>query len=310
MPPGDSIGDLAAPLRIAIGSALLRKLERLQFADQFSVTAHPGSTRVRRATQTTGLEMANYKPYDPGDDLRHLDWNAYGRIGQKLTKRFEAEREAPLHLLLDGSASMAVPAADGKLAFAVTLAVGLGYIGLCRGSPVRAAVLGASARSGISPLLRHAQRLGELVAFLSALQAGGPTRLAEGTAAYLRSTGLPGTAIVISDFLVDAPTYERALEHLGGRGYHVVALRVLGPHERDPARLPRRVRLHDVETGTERLVDLIPAYRARYADALRTHVETLRRWCDRRAIAYATLDPSSGIEHAFLATLTRAGVLR
>ena len=58
-----------------------------------------------------------------GDDLRHLDWNAYGRLDELLIKTFRAEREAPMHIFIDASASMAVPADDGKFAFALGLAL-------------------------------------------------------------------------------------------------------------------------------------------------------------------------------------------
>ena len=77
------------------------------------------------------------------------------------------------------------------------------------------------------------------------ITARGETRLREGVAAYLRSTRTPGTAVLISDFLVEAAAYETALDHLLGQRYDVAAPRVIGPEERDPSRLPRRVRLRD-----------------------------------------------------------------
>jgi uncharacterized protein (DUF58 family) len=308
MPPSDSTADVGAALRTVSASQLLRKLDRLRLVAQHSVTQRPGNTPVARATQASGLELANHKSYMPGDDLRYLDWNAYGRLDQRLIKTFRAEREAPVHLFIDASASMAVPAADGKLAFAVGLAAGLAYIALRQSNPVRVIVLGEQARS--SPLLRHVQRLPELLHFLAPAEARGSTRLAEGIGAYLRATHLPGTAVVLSDFLVERATYERALESLRGRRYDVLALRVIGPHERDPSALPRQVRLRDSETGTERLVDLTPAHRDRYARAVEEHLAALTRWCAARSIACASADTAAGIETCLLTDLPRAGLLQ
>ncbi|MGD9763116.1 MAG: DUF58 domain-containing protein [Candidatus Binatia bacterium] len=311
MPASAFTADVRAALRLASEPQLLRTLDRLRFIRQHSVGQNPGATPVKRVTQATGLEIAAHKPYVPGDDLRYVDWNALARLDQRIIKRFQAEREAPLHLVIDASASMAVPAADGKFAFAIALAAGLAYIALQHGHPARAVVLGGGpADFDVSPLIRHAGRLPELHAFLGPRTAGGPTRLGEGTAGYLRSTQLPGTVVVLSDFLVPASTYERALDEMRARGYDIAALRIIGPHERDASDLPRRVRLRDAESGAERDVDLTVAHRQRYAEMVQNHLEQLARWCIRRGIAYHAADPGVGLSTCFLRDLPRAGLLQ
>lgn len=311
MPPSDSTADLSAALRSASEPHVLRKLDRLRFAPQRSVSQLPGASPVARATQASGLELANHKPYAPGDDLRHIDWNAYGRLDQRVIKTFRAEREAPVHLLLDASASMGVPAADAKLAFAAGVAAGLAYVALRQGNPVRAAVLahdrGASA---FSPLVRHVQRLPELHAFLARLTAGGPTRLGEGIDAYLHSTQLPGTVVVLSDVLVEPSVYESAFDRLCGRGYDVAVLRVLGGQERDPSHLPRHVRLHDVETGGQRVLELTAVHRRRYRDALASHLAGLKAFCDGRAVRFAVAETDRGLDACLCTELPRAGLLQ
>jgi len=310
MPPGASTADVATALATVGAPQLLRKLERLRIAGQHSVSHRPGQTPIARASQASGLELSNHKAYAPGDDLRYLDWNALGRLDQRLIKTFRAEREAPVHLLLDASASMGVPVADGKLAFAMAVAAGLGYIALRQNNPTRAVVLGTGADTRLSPLLRHVQRLPELLGFLGGIAANGPTRVGEGIDAYLRSMQLPGTVVVISDFLMEPTTYERALDQLRGRGHHVLALRVIGREERDPSNLPRQVRLLDAETGRERLIDLTAAHRADYARAVEEHLARLKRWCAARAIGYAVADTATGIETCLLTDLPRAGLLQ
>ena len=311
MPPSAFSADLSAILRAVAEPRFLGKLQRLRLAVPHKGSQQPGSTPVPRASQASGMEFTDHKMYTPGDDLRHVDWHVYARLDQKLVKRFRTEREAPLHLLIDTSASMGVPVADGKLPFAAGLAASLAYISLRRCEPVRAvAIRQGDQPAQVSPLLRHARRLGELQAFLSRLEAGGATSLTDGIEAYLRTTRLLGIAVVLSDFLVPAPIYQRALECLYARGYGVAAVRLLGPHERDPGGLPRRVRVRDVESGNERVVDLTEAHRLRYTEALQSHLTELRRWCEARAITYAVADTGEGIEPCLLSELPRVGLLQ
>jgi hypothetical protein len=86
-----------------------------------------GERRFPGRPQAAGIELEAYRPYTPGDDLRHLDWHALGRLDVLLVRRYTAEREVLFHLLVDGSASMDVPADDGKLAAARELAMALGW---------------------------------------------------------------------------------------------------------------------------------------------------------------------------------------
>lgn len=315
MPPNASTvdvrtADVPTALRLASAPAFQRSLDRLRFTGRHSVGQNPGTTPIARVTQPSGHELAAHKLYAPGDDLRHVDWNALARLDQRVVKTFRAEREAPLHLLLDASASMAVPSGDGKFAFAITLAASLAYIALRHGNPVRVAVLGGGDGSRLSPLLRHVQRLPELHQFLAPLAASGPTRLGEGLRAYLRSTRLPGTAIVLSDFLVAPDDYTVALDELRGQGYDVAAIRPIGPLERDASALPRRLRLRDAETGALRDVELTDALRRRYADAVAQHLDQLSDWCAARAIICAVADTAAGLTGSLLHELPRAGLLQ
>lgn len=310
MPPSDSTADLAAALRAVSAPHILRTLDRLRLVGQHSVTQRPGNTPVAHAVQASGLEVAAHKPYAPGDDLRYLDWNAYGRLDQRVIKTFRAEREAPLHVLIDSSASMGVPATDGKLAFSAALGAGLAYIALRQSNPVRVVALEAGGTCRVSPRLRHVQRFPELLQFLRTLVARGATALHQGIDAYGRSAPVVGTAVLFSDFLVEPRAYEAALDELSGRGCHVVAVRVIGAAERDPATLPRRVRLRDVETDRERVIDLTAAHRAQYARALDAHLQQLAHWCAARAIGCAVANTTAGLESCLLADLPRAGVLQ
>ena len=310
MPPSNSAAEALDVFGSATDPGLLRKLQRMRLIARRGVGMRPGNTPIPYGSQASGLELANHKSYAPGDDLRHFDWNTYGRLGEMLTKTFRAERESPLHLFVDASASMAVPAGDGKFRFALGLASALAYVSLYQRDPVRAAILADGRSARTSPVFRHPNRLPELHAFLRGISPAGPTCLDGGVDAYLRTTRVLGTVVVLSDFLVPDAVYERAFDHLLARGFGVAALRVLGAAERNPGALPRRVRLRDAETGGERVLDLTDAHRALYARALDDQLTRLRRWCEARRIVFAVADAAATLERCVFHELPRAGLLQ
>src|SRR5687767_4760906 len=57
--------------------------------------------------QGQSVEFAEHKEYAPGDELRHLDWKAFGKFDKYYIKRFEHETNLRAYLVIDGSASMA-----------------------------------------------------------------------------------------------------------------------------------------------------------------------------------------------------------
>lgn len=302
--------DPAAVLR-AIGNPLfLRKLQRFRVGGA-ATGERSGQNRKPQAAQAHGLEVASYRAYVPGDDLRHFDWNAYGRLGEKVIKTFVAEREAPLHLLIDTSASMDAPATDAKWATAVGVVASLAYVSLRRHDPVRIIGVGQPAGEGPIPIqLRHPGRFDELRTYLAGLRPGGPTMLVEGVSSYLRSSHLGGLAVLLSDFLVPAHVYERALEALIARGHDVAALRLIGPQERHPNRLSGRVQLRDPETGSERLIDVTKAHREQYQTALAEHLDALRSWCASHRVTHGVVNTDDGIEECVLNGMSALGLLR
>src|SRR5207244_10997756 len=105
----------------------LEDLARLTLRVRRGMGDRPGDRRFPGRPEPAGIELEAYGAYVPGDDPRHLDWNAVARLDTLLVRRFTAERELVVHLLLDASASMAVPARDGKLAMARELARARAY---------------------------------------------------------------------------------------------------------------------------------------------------------------------------------------
>ncbi|HVO26902.1 MAG TPA: DUF58 domain-containing protein [Candidatus Margulisiibacteriota bacterium] len=311
MQPGHSGTDAATALAAVLAPGFLRKLDRLHLTVRRSLSTRPGNTPMPRGAQGSGIEIERHKTYDAGDDLRHLDWNAYGRLDELLIKTFRAEREAPLHIFIDASASMAVPADDGKFAFALGLAASLAYVSVRNHDPVRAVGLSAALPRACvaAPFLRHRSALHSLRGFLLQLQPQGETALAPGISAALVDQRSPGVAVVLSDFLVPPHVYEAALTDLLARRFTVAAVRVIGPAERDPTRLFRRAQLIDAETGRQRFVTLTADNLGRYERALNEHLAHLQAFCNRCGIAFCVADAGHGIERCVFRDLPAAGLV-
>lgn len=301
----------ADPLRAVLQPGLLARLDRLRIGLHPETGVRPGGTPVRRGVQDSGVEIARHKPYVAGDDLRHLDWSAYGRLDELLVKKFRAERESPLTVFLDTSASMAVPLGDGKFNFSRGLATAFAYVALRHYDPVRiVALTGGASAYRATPLLGHPHRLADLSEFLGVLTPAGAVRLDLSLAAALRTYRLSGAAVVISDFLAPSETWLRAIDLLNGCGCKVGAVRVLGPEERSGEQLPAVARLIDSETRRERLVALTPRHRSLYREGVAKHLDELRTACQSRGSLFAVADPAGGIENALFRELPVAGLLR
>src|SRR5580658_4976353 len=105
-----------------------RKLEYLSLVSR---RVFAGRLRAERRTKKSGsgVEFADHRAYQPGDDFRYLDWNVYQRFGRLLVRLYEEEEDLAIYFILDASASMAF--GDGrKAAYAKKVVAALAYVGL------------------------------------------------------------------------------------------------------------------------------------------------------------------------------------
>jgi uncharacterized protein (DUF58 family) len=290
-----------------------RQLDRLRLRIRTARGHRPGETLIPRATQAWGVEFESYKDYVPGDDFRYVDWNAVGRLDQLVVRTFTAEREIPVHLFLDTSASMGAPAIDHKFTFATDLVSALGYVVLNNNDPLHLVAL-AAPKSGHqpfrpAPMLRHRSQFSRLPGFLQTLTPGGKTYLRETVRAYVEQTREPGVATLVSDFLVEPAQYEGALTLLQARGYEVRAVHIVGAAELAPERLFRHGKLYDVEEQKERWVSLSRAHLQQYQEALQAHLDALQQFCHRHQMLYTRVTTDTPLAQIMTEQFTKAGLL-
>jgi uncharacterized protein (DUF58 family) len=215
-----------------------------------------------------GTELATIRPYQPGDDVRHIDWNVTARMQEPHVRVHVGERALTAWLVLDVSASMAFGTADRrKVDVAEGVALAVGHVATRRGNRLGVVAFGA----GKPKILRPRQgRLG-LLQLLGELRAepeedgSGATSLGaaiSGVAAVARQRGL---VIVVSDFRGERD-WEHPLRSLRAR-HGVLAVEVRDPREQELTPMGD-LWLVDPETGRQLQVNTSRRrVRRRFAEA-------------------------------------------
>jgi len=247
----------------------------------------PGEQRFPGRPQPSGLEVEAHSAYAPGDDLRHLDWNLFGRLDTLLMRRFTAEREVVVHILVDTSASMGTPAGDGKWPATAELAIVLAAIALGSRHAARVVVLRDGAHRAS---LVHRRRAGiaAMAELLDATTPAGRLDLGRALGEYAHRHPEGGAALVLSDFLLEPAALEPGLAALRGRGYAVYLLQLLGRSEVEPARTLASGELVDVESGERHAVSLDADVLARYRELLAAHQDAMCALAGRHRAAWAS----------------------
>jgi uncharacterized protein (DUF58 family) len=265
-----------------------------------------GEHRVPGRPQASGLEIESYRAYAPGDDLRHLDWSALARLDLLVTRRFTAEREQPVHLLVDASASMGVPARDDKLGVARELAMALAWMALASHDPVRVARLGG----GLGPLVRRPADARRIAEELCGLAANGAVDLGDALAAHAARHRESATIVVVSDCMAEPAAIEAGLRALRARRSPVVLLHVLGAGEVDPSREFAHGVLQDVESGATHPIVLTPDVRGRWDALLAEHLAAVEAAAARYGVRYARLVTGTPVRAFVTGPLARLGLVR
>ncbi len=247
----------------------------------------------RSAVLGQGTELAQVRPYAPGDDVRQIEWNVTARTGQPHVRVQLAERVLVTWLVLDTSPSMRFGTADRlKADVAEGAAIAVGHVASRRGNRLGVVTFGDADPQALPP---RQGRLG-LIGLLTALRREpveervGATSLGEGvrrTSALARQRAL---VVVVSDFRGPFD-WRRPLLELAGR-HDVVAVEVRDPREDE---LPNagELWLVDPETGRQLRVDTRDAkLRARFASAAAEERSGLRRTLVSLGVRHTVLSTS------------------
>ena len=270
-----------------ISPQILKQVKRLELRTRGLVTSLLAG-EYRSVFRGLGMEFAEVRAYQHGDDFRAIDWNVSARLAQPFVKTFTEERELTVLLVVDqsGSARFGVPRTKAEVSTEVAAVLALAA---ARQNDRVGALLFTDRVERVIPPgkgRRHALRvIRDILAFEPA---GRRTDLAGALTYAARLLTHRAIVVILSDFA--ATGWERPLRRLGAR-HEVVAVTVDDPRERA---LPDAgwIELEDQESGARVLVDSgDPGVRDRLAAA-----SAKRREGRTRALRAA------GVEELVLAT--------
>lgn len=241
-------------------------------------------------------EFAEYRMYNPGDDLRHVDWNVFARTERAYLKRYRGETNCQVNVLLDTSGSMKYGSKGiEKLEYAKFLAASVLYLAHLQRDAAGLVVFDDEVRNFVAPSTRQGQ-LHRLLHGVEQAQAGKRTDLTRPFAHLMDFLRRRGMVAVVSDFWDNPEKLIETIAPLRFRGNEVVLFHLLDPEEIHP-KLKHPVMLEDLETGEQ--MEVTPDYAAHeYRDKMNAHLQDIESRAKGAGMDYFLVDTSRPLDAA------------
>jgi len=249
------------------------------------------------------VEFADYRHYNPGDDIRHVDWKIFARSGEHFIRQYQDETNVRCHILLDCSASMGYGSDNlTKLEYGRTLASALSYFMFNQKDAVGLTTFD----NKILEYLPSKYRRGHLMKILRALAHLNPaegTHLAQVISDLAFGLNRKSLAIVISDLLDDEAAIFQGLQHLRFKGNDVIVFHIM-----DNAELTfpfERISEFEDSESHETVAVVPQAMRESYLEELEKFCGFYRKKCRGGGIDYCLLNTAEPLDIALSSYLSK-----
>ena len=276
----------SGPRRPHLPADLARKVRRIEIATKRLVDQGVAG-EYHSVFRGRGVEFAEVRPYQPGDDVRSIDWNVTARMGEPFVKKYVEERDLTVFLAVDVSGSLSFGSrVIVKRDLAAEVSALLAFAAVRNGDRVGAALLSDGMDLFLAPQRRrtHVQRL---IREILIRPARGRTDLGTGLGQVVSTLKRRSVLFLVSDFLTEP--FPGALKAAAAR-HDLVVIEIVDPRDSNLPEAPAPVVLEDAETGRVAVVD---GARAASAHA--------KRWRRHRAELDRLLR-SLGVDHLVLRT--------
>jgi uncharacterized protein (DUF58 family) len=253
---------------------VIRQIRRLQIHARRAVEDLVGG-EYRSVFKGMGLAFEEVRAYQPGDDIRAIDWNVTARMGHPFIKRYIEERELTVMLMIDGSASQLFGTqAQQKREVMAELAAVLAFSAVSNNDKVGLIACTDRVERFVPPRKgsRHVLRVIRDVLFFQPVHRG--TALREGLDYLNRILHRRSIVFLLSDFLDHG--FERSLKRTA-RHHDLIAIRITDPREEEIPDVGL-LELEDAESGERLLLDTgSRRVREAFAEAARQRREALMK---------------------------------
>lgn len=185
----------------------------------------------RSARKGLSLDFAQHRAYQPGDDLRRIDWKAYARTDRFYVKEYDADTNAGVIFALDVSGSMDFASAGvNKFVYARMLVASLAWLAQRNGDRVGLATFSDTIVEMVPPSTRHLQLL---LHALGRAEPKGEGRIAPAIERVADVASRPGIVVIVSDCYDEPAGLGSAVDTLRARGHDVIVFHLVDPAEEE-----------------------------------------------------------------------------
>ncbi len=251
-----------------------------------------------------GIEFADYREYQPGDDIRQIDWSVFLRMRKLMVKLSAEEKELTLMIILDASRSMCFGQPE-KFMAAKKIAAVLAGISLYGGNRAGILVMGSHLIEAVRPERSRASlaRVASVISGISPEENINPEVCIRQFAARY---GRRCMAVLISDLLF--PEWPKIITGLSASGCEGYVLQTLAPVELDPPYLGE-VTLVDVESMEEVPLHIQDEEDALYRYEMAEFLQEVRDDCHRNRLGYCLIPSDIPADQLFRFNLRKEGLL-
>lgn len=251
----------------------------------------------------SSVEFSDYREYIPGDDIRRIDWSAYGRLDRLYIKRFMEEKEGIFQIFVDASESMKFGEPQ-KSVQALRLAGAMAYLVLNNLDRVYVSHMQeGSLHQGKGLAGRQAFR--QIMKELEQMEFQGGTDL--NRAIMARRYPGSGVSIVISDFL-DEQGIEPALKYLRYKKQQIILIQILARQELE-IQGEGVVNLLDMETGEEVRLTLNRSTVEQYEEALKRLQTRMQELAKKYEASYIQMAADEPLDRFLFDTVCNQGII-
>jgi uncharacterized protein (DUF58 family) len=281
---------------------LLHGLRNLPLAARQAAEGFLNGTHASRR-HGAGMEFSQYRPYQPGDDLRRLDWRLAARSDRYYLRESEVDTSLTVHLLLDASASMNHRDDNGlrKLDYARLLLAALAYLATQQGDAVGLSILSPAGLQHLPPRA-DTRQLPRLYHALETAEATGRFPAA-GTLAPLTARRQRALTVCVSDLYEEGAEINALLTRLRAVSGDILLLHVMAQNELKFS-YQGAVTFKDLETGQTLQIDA-DQQRAAYQQQLQQWLRDTAQAARRQGFDYHLLDTSQPLDGAMRKFLRR-----
>ena len=247
------------------------------------------------------LDFAEHRSYQPGDDIRRIDWRVFGRTDRFYVKEYEADTNANFLVILDVSGSMGYGTGGlTKLQYAKYLGACLAYFSHRQRDRVGLVTVDTDIVDFVPPSAKH---LNQVLHGLDRARAKGRGALAMPLLKISESQHRKSILLLLSDLYEPADKIRDALGPLRDAGHDLVVMHLLDPAELNFT-FDAAGTFEDLESG-ERIPVVPGRLRTRYTELIRDHLSAVETLLGEGRIDYLMVDTSKPVDEVLFQYLLR-----